>query len=73
MDVRDCIRSKADEVDRRFCFDLVCMYVIDMIMCLYLFKCNRLRGVEHKINVQGIGQDDRTTWLHVMEGREPVF
>lgn len=31
-----------------------------------------LKGTEHKIIVQGIGQGDRTTWLQVMEGREPV-
>lgn len=31
-----------------------------------------LKGTDYKLVVQGIGQEDRTTWLQVLEGREPV-
>ena len=36
---------------------------------LYFYS---LKGTEYKIILQGIGQEDRTSWLQVMEGREPV-
>ncbi|XP_019851473.1 PREDICTED: rho GTPase-activating protein 10-like isoform X2 [Amphimedon queenslandica] len=57
MEVKDCVRAKAEEIERRFCFEL---------------KCS-LKGAEYKIILQGIGQEDRTSWLQVMEGREPVY
>ncbi|XP_065885496.1 rho GTPase-activating protein 10-like isoform X2 [Dysidea avara] len=58
--VKQCVRCKTDEVDRRFCIEVE----------IYM---NRNENVTKKYFMQAMSQGDMKEWLEVMEGREPMY
>jgi Rho GTPase-activating protein 10 len=60
MDVKNCIRSRTDEVDRRFCFEVE----------LYT---SPHKSETRKYVCQALSQEDRKGWMEILEGKEPVY
>jgi len=57
MDVKDCVRSRTEDVERRFCFEVE----------LVTPKESR------RYTVQSLTAENRKGWLEIMEGKEPVY
>lgn len=57
VEVKECIRSKTEETDRRFCFEV---------------ELSTTLG-NKRYMMQANSADDRKAWLEVMEGKEPVY
>jgi hypothetical protein len=60
MDVKSCFRSKTEDVERRFCFEVE----------LYL---SSQRNETRKYICQALSKEDRKGWMEILEGREPVY
>lgn len=56
-EVKECVRSKSEETDRRFCFEVELLTPPGIKR--YMMQANTA--------------DDRKSWLEVMEGKEPVY
>lgn len=57
VEVKECVRTKTDETDRRFCFEV---------------ELATPQGNKRYMMQANTG-DDRRGWLEVMEGKEPVY